>query len=270
MNPAPDRVSHHSFVTCWHRTLWIKTSHVQRTHPCWTKHWYQCHWAQGSYCHCTVLWYLRIKYIITNINLLATTSNYLSACFYFCTQVYMQLCCNVCVSASMCYNRNASGLLSGLSHGSCFSTCECPCCVSTILNSSVLYMTVIPPTEPRRSVKPRAPFGLVLPRLSPFKQAVSLLHVSMVRRCCGAAPERTAGLRHSQSLINIKWIYKECWVNSHPGSFVNECLAWLYEVSVFVAVTVSHAVQSCSTGYANVLPRRTLSLHLHKLRSIVV
>lgn len=138
--------------------------------------------------------------------------------------------CSSCVPASMRYNRNASGLLSGSSHGSCFSTCESPRCVSTILNSgiaasSALCMTVLPPTEPRNSVKPRALLGLVLPRLSPFMQAVSLLHVSMVRRCCGAAPERTAGLRHTQSLIHIKWIYKECWVNSHPGSFVNECLA---------------------------------------------
>lgn len=65
-------------------------------------------------------------------------------------------------------------------------------------------------------------------------QAVSLLQVSMVRRCCGAAPERTTGLRHYLGLINIKWIYKECCVNSHPGSFVNECLAWLYEVSVLL------------------------------------
>lgn len=29
-NPAPDRVSHHSFVPCWHRTLWIKAGHLER------------------------------------------------------------------------------------------------------------------------------------------------------------------------------------------------------------------------------------------------
>lgn len=154
----------------------------------------------------------------------------------------MQLCyhvCSICMPVSMCHSRNASGFLSGPSHGPCFSTCESPSSSSTIINSgiaasSVLWMTVFSPTDPRKPAKPWAAFGLVLPRLNPSMQAMSLHQVSMVRRCCGAAPERTAGLRHSQSLINIKWIYKECWVNSHPGSFVNECLAQLYEVSVLL------------------------------------
>lgn len=92
--------------------------------------------------------------------------------------------------------------------------------------SSALLMTVIPSTGPHRTVEAWAAPALILPGKGYCAKAAEEV------LCSGCPQEWTAG--HSPILININWIYKECWVNSHTGSLVNELLAWLHEVSVFL------------------------------------
>lgn len=99
----------------------------------------------------------------------AILSNHLSTYFYLCICVHeivwsrVQFKLSPCLQVFMCANRIPSGLLSGPSHGPRFSTCESPCSTLTypgIAASSLLWVTVIPPTGPHSTVKAWAAFSL--------------------------------------------------------------------------------------------------------------
>ena len=79
MNLVPDRVSHHSFVPCWHRTLWSGAGHLEESvHLCWITGWYQCHREQGV---------LTVKCVMANRSSLTVTSVTAAVmwCFHVCS-----------------------------------------------------------------------------------------------------------------------------------------------------------------------------------------
>lgn len=100
-----------------------------------------------------------------------------------------------CFSVFLPADRTASCLLSWPSHGQLFIAREQDQCLATSSYVRLLLFTLSP--------------GFFLPGV-----------------------DREDGC--DSGLTYTHQICKDCWVNSHPGSFVNECLARLHNVSVFL------------------------------------
>lgn len=191
---APDRVTHHSIVPRWYPSHWIKTCHLETQLSRLPDHRQPNTTPNTGVDTAILLVPAKKKKKKQMLVCLDFPPTRTLLCVLW-VITYGDVGKFQCFSVFLPAHRTASGLLSWPSHGQLLIARERDQRLATSSYVRLLLFTSSP--------------GFFLPGV-----------------------DREDGC--NSGLTYTHQICKDCWVNSHPGSFVNECLARLHNVSVFL------------------------------------